>query len=547
MRVDHRTKAWTCVLLLLTTVLPHLPYGGAVAADFDSIEFKVVSPTHPQSGSGFLKILADGTCTYRNGREAKGVRGPEQQPPKTYTHTLSNARMAHLTSLLAPTKWLRTPFVIGSHSFHDPTITITLKVGKEVRKVSGWGDPLQPYDRLLWFHGMLWAQEMALYELQRGSRSRRVQVCSDLAGRIRGLCRAPNRSVSPFERDYRRYVGEMRKILAEAERSRDGMGYQLIAAIETLSYVGDEESFEKIARLTSDKNQYVRRAAIDALARIRRPEFVPYLVGEMKGPRSTEYAAWPLIRMGDVAVPAIAKVLAANDGELAHWLVRAYITHWDELAAPLDQRIVDALRAGISKRGDFYGGYYGYVLDLAELRPITAAPKLGTANGAGVVRHEESTFLHGWYICRSGKIVQHGAAPKTDPSTRRFYLTPFKAETRGSTLRFFYGWRDAGGEPWRPGPRVEYSDVPVPENSVVKVDYVSGRRKKIPGAGNMKGALRITPEYHLIWQGRVVSEGKDVLTLAYVGRLARPTDPVQKFMPPREPLAYKAPPKFRHQ
>jgi hypothetical protein len=87
--------------------------------------------------------------------------------------------------------------------------------------------------------------------------------------------------------------------------------------------------------------------------------------------------------------------------------------------------------------------------------------------------------------------------------------------------------------------------VPVPENSVFEVDYHCGKRKLCPkGGDHIRYGLRLTPQYRVLWQGRVVCDGKDVLTLAYIGRLATPADPVQEFVAPKEPLAYMpAPPK----
>jgi len=542
MRVDHRTRPRMLVLSLLATVLPYLPPGGAVAADFDSIEFEAAS--RRRGKVKILAIQADGTCTYQGGGQRLRPHDPNPLPAKVYKHTLSAARMDRLSHLLAETKWLQAPAKARGLSFHAGKLTITLRVGGEDRQVDCAGDQDEPYDGLLWFYAELGAQERMLHDIQWGDREARLRACESLGGPIAGLRGEPNKGLPFFELDYGRYVGELRKILAEPEKHRDGMGYQLTAAIDVLSYVGDEESFERIGQLTLDRNRGVRKAAINALAYLRRPELIPFLAEEMVDGSAAMYAAWALIQLGDMAVPVVAKTVAANDSRLAYKLIRAYIDHWDELAAPVDRRVLAAVRVGMPKQMGAYAEYYGYVLDLARLRPITTAPMLGRLHGRNVLRREESTLLHGWYICQDGKIVRHGPAPKTDTSVRHLDLTAFDPQVAENTLRFSAGWQAKPGiRGRRPAAAVKAHEVPVPENSVLEVDCTYRRGTAVPGGGAIGHALRLTPQYRIFWQGRVVSNGKHVLTLTYIGRLARPTDPEQSFAPPDKPLPYRAPPK----
>jgi hypothetical protein len=63
-------------------------------------------------------------------------------------------------------------------------------------------------------------------------------------------------------------------------------------------------------------------------------------------------AAWELIKLGAVAVPAIAEVIRGGrnaEEDLSYeWLIRAYIEHWKEVPKPLDPRVVDAVRASMA-------------------------------------------------------------------------------------------------------------------------------------------------------------------------------------------------------
>jgi hypothetical protein len=63
-------------------------------------------------------------------------------------------------------------------------------------------------------------------------------------------------------------------------------------------------------------------------------------------------AAWELIKLGPVAVPAIAAVIREgrnlDEDPSYEWLIRAYIEHWKEVPRPLDPRVLDAVRASMA-------------------------------------------------------------------------------------------------------------------------------------------------------------------------------------------------------
>lgn len=515
---------------------------GAHAADFGTIDFRI-KPFQEQNQS--LTIHANGTCVYKNEGHPGNLHDPKGLPAKTYEHTLGKDQVARLEAILKKTMWLTHPGAVSSamHT-HPTTVTITLLRAGETRKVVCQGRQPDPYHALIWFSRCLSRQEKNLYLLQWGNDDARLHVCRDLAGEIDGLRGEPGRMHPIFEIDYRRYVREFRRPVDNPEAYRDKSGSQLMAAIKVLSYIGDEESFGKIAQLALDRNYYVRRAAVDAIAHMGRPDHVPFLLKAAKMDSTSQDAAWAMIRMGDMAVPAIAGVLEANDTGLAYNLVRQYINHWDELPGPLDERVLQAVRAGMPKRGDPRDAYYGDVIDLARERPIEPVPMLGLLDYADLVRHKSSRFIHGWYTVVDGRIDRHAAAPRTDTSTDHLCLTVFKPEVQGGTLRYAAGWT---AQRWKHGrkpvPVQETFEMPVPEGSLLETDHVYYKRKLPTGSGG--NAVRITKDYQVLWQGRVVSNGKTFLTLVYIGRLAEAAEKEQRFVLPRQPLTYKRTPEFR--
>ena len=545
--VKHsRLIGWGLAVILLLGAGGILLYvRHAAAVDFEVLECHIKPFWSPQEETRRLTFRADGTCVYTN--DGRPALTPDSEPwaARTYEHTLSDEQKARLRACLARTRWLtHRGFVSQASRTHPTTITITMHFDGETRQVVCQGQQDEPYDRLIWFIHTIAQQERALYLLDEVDERERLSLCRNLAGQIDGLRGESGRAVPVFEVNYQRYVPKFREYVATPDRYLDKDGWQLIAAVKVLAYTRTEAAYADIAALALHENHYVRRAAIAALGDIGRPEYVDHLVKAGESGSAAEYSAWALIRMGDVAVPAIAEVLAANRGDLAYKLVRQYINHWDELPGPLDERIVAALQAGMPKRDDPYDAYYGYVLDLVRARPIEPAPMLGRLDGRNLVRCEPSAFVHGWYTLVDGRINRYDAAPTTDVSADRLTLKMFEPRIAGHTLRFTTGWTNPRYIDGRaPIPVEQTVKLAVPDGSQLERDYVYNRRDMPTGSyGNI---VRLTDAYQLLWQGRVVKDGRDVLTLAYIGKLARPTDAGRPFCPPKRPLTYQDPPAFR--
>ncbi|MBN1362533.1 MAG: HEAT repeat domain-containing protein [Sedimentisphaerales bacterium] len=537
--------ALSSVLLLLAVGSAFLYSGQPQGMDFDTFECRSEPFWSPQQETENLVVRSDGTCVYRNEGRPAGPNGFEPWPARTYEHTIDSEKMARLKRLLAQTRGLTHPdYRTQAIHTHPTTYTITLGFDGQTRQIVCEGQQPEPYSTLIWWIRTIARQERALYVLQEADESERFNICRDLTGEIGHLRGETGRMAPVFDVDYRRYVPEFLSYVTAPEAHLDKDGYQLIAAIKVLAYTRSEAAYNDIAALALHDNDSVRRAAVTALGDIGRPEYIDELVRAGELPFTDEDSAWTLIRMGDIAVPAIAEVLAANRGELAYKLVRAYINHWDELPGPVDEQIIDAVRVGMSKRGDPYDAYYGYVLDLARARPIEPAPMLGRLDYRDLVCYGPSTFVHGWYTIVDGRIDRYGVAPATDTATGHLMLKVFEPEIAEGTLRFTVGWTDlryVNGR--RKDPLEQTVELPVPAGSQLETDYVCYRRDMPTGTyGNV---VRITNAYQLLWQGRVVKDGRDVLTLAYTGKLARPTDAGQEFSAPRRPLEWTDPPPFR--
>ena len=101
----------------------------------------------------------------------------------------------------------------------------------------------------------------------------------------------------------------------------------------------------------------------------------------------------------------------------------------------------------------------------------------------------------------------------------------------GDALRFTAGWTARRLKDGRkPIPAQRSFEIPVPRNSNLHVDHVYYKRE-VP-TGSHSNVVRMTKDYQILWQGRVVKNGATHLTLVYIGRLAEETDGEQSFVLP---------------
>jgi uncharacterized protein (TIGR03067 family) len=102
-------------------------------------------------------------------------------------------------------------------------------------------------------------------------------------------------------------------------------------------------------------------------------------------------AAWELIKLGEIAVPAVAEAIREgtdpNLDRSAEWLIRAYLENWKRVRKPLDAGVLDAVRANMAapKVKDDRTQYHTELLKLAAEPP--AAEGGGVQGTRGSVRN----------------------------------------------------------------------------------------------------------------------------------------------------------------
>jgi|GEM_PF-5567551 hypothetical protein len=123
--------------------------------------------------------------------------------------------------------------------------------------------------------------------------------------------------------------------------------YELGVALRLFGHLQDADAWEAIVRHSENKDVYIRKAAVDAIVKFGGQKAADALANH------SDYfhiAAWGLIRLGDVAVPSVVKVIEAGsvNGDYRYeQMFRSYLTHWDELSSPIDPRVVEAVRKSL--------------------------------------------------------------------------------------------------------------------------------------------------------------------------------------------------------
>jgi len=116
----------------------------------------------------------------------------------------------------------------------------------------------------------------------------------------------------------------------------------------------------------------VNEALVESLLALDRDDCAELLKDMVS---STKVAAWGLIRMGPAGVPVMLELLEERDrrnmGQI--YLIRQYIDHWKELPAPIDDRIIEAVRKNLDFR---LGSSRDWTQYHKELLQLAGAPDL---------------------------------------------------------------------------------------------------------------------------------------------------------------------------
>jgi hypothetical protein len=277
-----------------------------------------------------VRVSADGTCLYEvPERPARGEI--PAWPPARIIHKLPPERLRELNGLLRATDWLAKD-ARAMMQLHQDEYELTLK-GKS-----------EPYEKLLHFFRSVAEQEYLIYRLEwvpaamtEGRRALDNLVAAELGEPF---------AKSLYAIDLKRFVPWATRLVRKPfGKSADDVR----AAVRLVGLLRLESEREYLADLASDRDGDVRIAVTVAVGRLGGEKAVPVL---RKLVRSTgAEAAWELIKLGEMAVPTIAKVIREGAGEedmSYEWLIRAYIEHWKEVPKPLDPRVLDAVRVNMA-------------------------------------------------------------------------------------------------------------------------------------------------------------------------------------------------------
>ena len=324
---------------------PPVPAAVAVAPapravkEFD--EFTIVIKTSAFSNQlpSTIKIEANGKLWYTvRGRPAVG--NSPAWAPATIGHKLPPDQFRRLNKLLKDTDWLTKAIPKNMPQLHSSDYTLTLKRDGAAVTLSCLGEP-EPYKELLFFFCGIAEQEFLVYKLE-WEPATHVEARQKLDAMVRNEL-GPKPVKPPLEIDYARYAPWATRLV---RKPFDCPSEDVATAIRVVSLLKLESEREYLADLASDRDWYVREAVAQAMGRLGGEKSVAVL---RKMVRSTSEAPWELIKLGQIAVPAIAEVIQdGDDPEQSERMVRAYIDHWAEVPKPLDAKILDAVRAAIA-------------------------------------------------------------------------------------------------------------------------------------------------------------------------------------------------------
>jgi RNA polymerase sigma factor (sigma-70 family) len=318
------------------------PIVAAPKAEFEKVTIVIKPSGLSNRTRETIQVSADGTCLYEvPERPARG-----EIPAWTgarIIHKLPPDRLGELNALLKGTDWLTTdPRAVMQ--LHQNEYELAIKRDGKTTDLTIKGES-KAYEKLLLFFRSIAEQEYLIYRLEwvpaamtEGRRDLDNLVAAELGEPV----------AKPFLTiDLNRYIPwARRQVRNPFEKPADDVR----TAVRLVGLLRLESEREYLADLASDRDRDVRGAVAAAVGRLGGERAVPVLRKMVRG--TGPAAAWELIKLGPVAVPAIAAAIReqSNPEEdmTYEWLIRAYIEHWKEVPRPLDPRVLDAVRASMA-------------------------------------------------------------------------------------------------------------------------------------------------------------------------------------------------------
>jgi hypothetical protein len=527
-------RKWGVVSVFLAMIVaPSGAYPRSLEADQNETRPTAAPNAEPQdpikrisvSISGFFAQRTDITIS-GNGRGAVTIVDVRGGQSKNYEAKiqLSDQHMQQLKEYLKRTDWLGRP-VDEPRYIH--VVWYEFKLVREGRTLRArcHGRSPEPYEALVGFMRRLSAQEGLLYRLI--NPKARLSAWREIAAQLRRIEHGPA-IPEPYEvLDYHRFVPEAKAVVAKPNgRPRD----EIETAIKLLGLLKVESEWDRIAALAST----APKAVANALVRFGRRQAIDVFTRMLQ--ERSSVGAWGLIRLGPIAVPAIAEIIQRppDPNDTSHVaLVRSYIDHWNELPGGLDERVIKAVRKKRKMPGH-RTEYYKQFLKMVETEPPIAGPIVSRISQSGanfgeeqhsiswkITRREPVHLVYGWYTVSDGKITEHGgggAIPRgTAPIDLRIY-----ASTEGNVLQLKSEQKERR--------------VDAPTNRQVNVisEIVRPPRAALKTVYHLPKPAKLTGRYLTLWEGQLI-EGDAVLnTVVYAARILESAQPDEEFEPPSE-------------
>ncbi len=357
-----------------------------------------------------LAVKGDGAV------ECSMSKAPNDDSRYTAKFRLSPKHLDKLVQLLKETSWLTKHGANVQPNYTDAT-RIDMKLVREGKAQKAWchdRNP-EPYFSLVRFLKRLHRQEFLLNRAVAAGQEERIFAFRELDQGIRSArgdsVAAP--AFSPL--DYSRFIPVSMDVIVhpdenheettvtalrllamlETEKAKQQItqlttakqvarahvspehraGIIGSAAVEALTTFGGPQVRQHIRKMAKDHGSWERRvneALVESLLALDRDDCAELLKDMVS---STKVAAWGLIRMGPAGVPVMLELLEERDrrnmGQI--YLIRQYIDHWKELPAPIDDRIIEAVRKNLDFR---LGSSRDWTQYHKELLQLAGAPDL---------------------------------------------------------------------------------------------------------------------------------------------------------------------------
>ena len=324
-----------------------------------------------------IEIKANGDCLYHIAElPARGTIA--KQPEARLTSKVDPQRMLEIERLLAETNWLtRDRSEPKPPPLHSSEAPLTVVRGGVATTAKCFAPRADSYRSLLWLLRGIATQEHFIYTLDwvGDNATNRKSALIEIRFGIEALEERPGRGLPQFDFDYRRLLPTFSRMLRNPSEDED----EVLTAIKVATIVRSADDFEFISRLKHDRNSNVRNTVAIAITDFGGERAVP-LLAEMVS--SSEEARWGLVRLGDLAVPALVKLIepgTSGNDIVAEQMVRAYLDHPKELPGPIDDRIIAAARQALAKTTERLQRtqYFKEFLQLAEQQEKPPTPANG--------------------------------------------------------------------------------------------------------------------------------------------------------------------------